>query len=84
MEYGGIAHRLKDNSTFLCLAKMLVAVIRTTILARALWVGVPSIETNAKEGAVLLVACLPLINQMNELNQAFEDYFLNSNNIWTV
>ena len=32
MEYGGIAHRLKDNSVFLCLAKMLVAVIRTTIL----------------------------------------------------
>ena len=58
MEDGGIAHRLKDNSAFLCLAKMLVAVIRTTILAEALWVGVPSIETGAKEDAVLLVACL--------------------------
>ena len=54
MEDGGIAHRLKDNSAFLCLAKMLVAVIRTTILAGALWVGVPSIETDAKEDAVLL------------------------------
>ena len=33
MEDGGIDHRLKDNSAFLCLAKMLVAVvIRTTIL----------------------------------------------------
>ena len=30
--HGGIAHSgLKDNSAFLCLAKMLVAVIRTTI-----------------------------------------------------
>ena len=59
MEDGGIAHRLKDNSVFLCLAKILVAVIRTTVLAGALWVGVPSIETDAKEDAVLLVACLP-------------------------
>ena len=59
MEDGGIAHRLKDNSAFLCLAKMLVAVIRTTILAGAIWVGVPSIETDAEEDAVLLVACLP-------------------------
>ena len=59
MEDGGIVHRLKDNSAFLCLAKMLVAVIRTTILAGALWVGVPSIETYAKEDAVLLMACLP-------------------------
>ena len=58
MEDGGIAHRLKDNSAFLCLAKMLVAVIRKTILAGAIWVGVPSIETDAEEGAVLLVACL--------------------------
>ena len=32
MEDGGIAHRLKDNSAFLCYAKMLVAVIRRTIL----------------------------------------------------
>ena len=36
MKDGGIDHRLKDNSVFLCLAKMLVAVvsvvIRTTIL----------------------------------------------------
>ena len=32
MEDGGIAHRLKDNSAFLCLAKILVAVIKTTIL----------------------------------------------------
>ena len=33
MEDGGIDHGLKDNSAFLCLAKMLVAVvIRTTIL----------------------------------------------------
>ena len=33
MKDGGIDHRLKDNSAFLCLAKMLVAVvIRTTIL----------------------------------------------------
>ena len=55
MEDGGIAHRLKDNSAFLCLAKMLVAVIKTTILA----VGVSSIETDAEEDAVLLVACLP-------------------------
>ena len=59
MEDGGIAHRLKDNSAFLCLAKMLVAVIRTTILAGVLVVGVPSIETDAEEDAFLLVACLP-------------------------
>ena len=53
-------HGLKDNSAFLCLAKMLVAVvIRTTISAGALWVGLPSIETDAEEDAVLLVACLP-------------------------
>ena len=52
MEDGGIAHRLKGNSAFLCLAKMLVAVIRTTILAGALWVGVPSTETDAEEDAV--------------------------------
>ena len=57
MEDGEIAHRLKDNSAFLCLAKMLVAVIRTTILAGVLVVGVPSIETDAEEDAVLLVAC---------------------------
>ena len=59
MEDGGIAHRLKDNSAFLCLEKMLVAVIRTTILAGDLWVGLPSIETDAEEDAFLLVACLP-------------------------
>ena len=59
MDDGGIAHRLKDNSAFLCSAKMLVAVIRTTISAGALWVGVPLIETDAEEDAVLLVACLP-------------------------
>ena len=35
MEDGGIDHRLKDNSAFLCLAKMLVAVgIRTTLLMK--------------------------------------------------
>ena len=38
MHDGGIAHRLKDNSAILCLAKMLVAVIETTISAGALWV----------------------------------------------
>ena len=59
MEDCGIAQRLKDNSAFLCLAKMLVAVIRMTILAVALWVGVPLIETDAEVDAVLLVACLP-------------------------
>ena len=57
MEDGGIARRLKDNTAFLCLAKMLVAVIKKTIIAGALWVGVPSIETDAEEDAVLLVAC---------------------------
>ena len=59
MEDGGIAHRLKDNSAFLCLAKVLVAVIRTTISAGALWVGVPLIETDAEEDAILMLACLP-------------------------
>ena len=39
---------------FLCLAKMLVAVIRTTISAGALWVGVPFIETDAEEGRGLV------------------------------
>ena len=56
MEDGGIDHRLKDNSAFLCLAKMLVAVvIRTTILVEPFGL----IETDAEEDAVLLVACLP-------------------------
>ena len=53
---------------------MLVAVIRTTISAGALGVGIPFTETDAEEDAVLLVACFRM-NQMNELNQAFEDYF---------
>ena len=47
----------KDNLRFSCLTKMLVAVIRMTISAGALWVGVPLIETDAEEDAVLLVAC---------------------------
>ena len=38
MVESGIAHRLKDNSAFLCLAKMLVVVITTTISAGVLWV----------------------------------------------
>ena len=45
------------TTPFSCLAKMLVAVIRTTISAGALWVGVPLIETDAEEDAVLLVEC---------------------------
>ena len=46
------------STAFSCLAKMLVAVIRTpTISAGALWVGVLLIETDAEEDAVLLVGC---------------------------
>ena len=47
------------KTAFSCLTKMLVAVIRTTISAGALWVGVPLTETDAEEDAVSLVACLP-------------------------
>ena len=35
---------------------MLVAVVRMTISAGALWVGIPLIEMDAEEDAVLLVA----------------------------
>ena len=35
-------------------------------------------------GLVGGVFSLPCMNQMNELNLAFEGYFLNSTNIWTV
>ena len=59
MEDGESLIDWKDNFAFLCLARMLVAVITTTISAGALWVGLPSIETDAEEDAVLLVACLP-------------------------
>ena len=55
MEDGGIAHRLEGQLRFHVL---LVAVIRTTISAGALGVGVPSIETDAEEdAAVLSVVC---------------------------
>ena len=56
MEDGGIA-RIGRTTQFSCLAKMLVAVIRTTISAGVLGVGIPFIETDAEEDAVLLVAC---------------------------
>ena len=68
MEDGGIARRLNDNSAFVCLAKMLVAVIRTTI--RFSWSPLGwrtfNIETDTEEDAVLLVACLPLMNEPDE------------------
>ena len=59
MEDGGIAHRLEGQLRFhvSSLAKMLVFVIKMTISAGVLGVGIPFIETDAEEDAVLLVGC---------------------------
>ena len=61
MVESGIAHRLKDNSAFLCLAKMLVALIRTTVSAGALWV-----DWNGCRGGRGLVGGVFAMNEPDE------------------
>ena len=79
MEDGGIAYRLEGQLRFHVWQKC------WTISAEALWVGVSLIEMDLRRTRSCWWSVgVGEMNQMNELNQAFEDYFLNSNNIWTV